>query len=96
MEFHSLHKNINMIKLTQQKDGFGNFNFIATGEIEDFYCCQCKTQIDEGFVCENNMEKVLCKDCQDEFKMEKCKHDKTHQHRHIKFIRWNNAEQELH
>ena len=62
--------------------------FTAIGENKDFNCCNCGKLIrEEGFVCENNLNIVLCQKCQDSFNMINCKHDKRGEHRHIKFMR---------
>jgi NAD-dependent SIR2 family protein deacetylase len=57
----------------------------ATGKAEEFKCSQCRKEINEGYMCENNKELILCKDCQNEFNMSKCKHDKIGEHKHIKW-----------
>lgn len=61
----------------------------ATGEKEDFKCSICSKEIQEGFMCENNKKFILCKECQDDFNMSRCKHDKFREHQHIKFIKTN-------
>lgn len=77
-----------MIELEFQIDALTNRKFWkATGEDEDFKCSKCREQLTEGFVCENDLNLILCQKCQDSFNMAKCKHDKRGEHRHLKFIK---------
>lgn len=76
-----------MIELKLKKDELGNKVFIGFGEDADFRCFQCRKEITSGFRCENDERLILCRECQDNFKMSKCKHDSWKQHQHIKFIR---------
>ncbi len=80
------------INIRLKKDEFGIKRFFATGEDKDFKCSQCRKNISTGFMCENNEELILCEDCQNEFKMIKCKHDKRGEHRHLLFQREKNGE----
>lgn len=81
-----------MINLELKVDGMTNRKFWeAAGKDEDFKCHQCLKEISEGFMCENNRELILCQECQDNFKMSKCKHNKLNEHIHIKFIKRANA-----
>jgi NAD-dependent SIR2 family protein deacetylase len=59
----------------------------ATGSDKDFICTKCGNQLEYGYICENNDKLILCKPCQDSYKMIKCKHDENGEHRHIKFVR---------
>lgn len=77
------------IKLSLKKNEWGNNIFVGRGKDEDFRCSQCLKEIKEGFMCENNEDLILCQECQDNFHMQKCKHDKEHNHKHIKFIKDN-------
>ena len=75
------------IELKLKKNEWNNNVFIGYAPDEDFKCSQCLKEIEEGFICENKSELVLCIECQDKFEMHKCKHDKEQTHKHIKFTR---------
>jgi NAD-dependent SIR2 family protein deacetylase len=57
----------------------------ATGDKEEFKCSQCRKEIKEGYMCENDKKIILCKDCQDKFNMSRCKHNIIGEHKHIKW-----------
>lgn len=77
-----------MIELELKVDGLTNRKFWkATGKDEDFRCFHCGKELLEGFMCENDRRFILCQDCQDDFSMSKCHHDKRNEHFHIKFTR---------
>ena len=76
-----------MITLKLKKNELGNKVFFGYGEDLDFKCFRCRKEIEEGFICEDRSEFVLCPECQDKFEMHKCRHDKRGEHKHIKFIR---------
>lgn len=77
-----------MIQLELKVDYLTNSKFWeATGKDEDFKCSLCRKELEEGFICENNREFVLCKECQSNFEMSRCKHNKINEHQHIKFIK---------
>lgn len=61
--------------------------FFAEGEDEEFKCSQCRKDIDEGFICEDNKKLIFCNDCGRAYDMRRCKHDLMGEHCHIKFRR---------
>lgn len=62
--------------------------FVASAQNKtDFKCSQCLKEIEEGFVCENNRNLVLCNKCQEDFQMQHCRHNKIGEHKHIKWIK---------
>jgi hypothetical protein len=46
-------------------------------------CMLCGKSIDYGFLCEQR-DLFLCQECQDDYPMEKCKHDKRGEHEHLR------------
>jgi len=74
------------ISLKQESNSKNNY-WAAEGDDIDFICKNCASKISEGYICENNPHLVLCKRCQDNFNMMRCKHDKEGQHQHLKFRR---------
>ena len=76
-----------MIKLKMKKNEMDNKIFVGYGKDEDFKCSQCKVELKEGYICENNKDIVLCKECQELYPMHRCTHSKDGLHNHIKFIR---------
>lgn len=84
-----------MITLSAKKNEFDERIFTAEGEDKDFRCKECGFKIEinsEAFVCENNLNFVLCPKCQNKDNMRRFKHDKRGEHRQIKFIRVKNDE----
>lgn len=72
------------LKLLDYNDG--TKEFIAFGDDEEFKC-KCGKQVTEGFYCKSfEKEKILCKECNDEYDMKRCQH-KHGEHQHIKFKR---------
>ena len=77
-----------MISLELVKGSNGEHCFIGKGKKEDFKCSLCGIEINEGFICENDGELVLCQKCQDNYNMHRnCSFDKRGEHRHLKFTR---------
>jgi NAD-dependent SIR2 family protein deacetylase len=81
-----------VIELRIKKNEWNNNIFVGYGKDEDFKCSQCFKEIEEGFICENNNQLVLCPECQDKFEMHKCRHDKEQIHKHLKFTKGKESE----
>jgi NAD-dependent SIR2 family protein deacetylase len=79
-----------MISLQHKKNEYDENIFIAYGDDNDFKCSMCLNKIQEGYICEDNPELILCEYCQNNYKMARCKY-KANEHRHIKFIRGSNV-----
>ena len=67
----------------QVKSGTGGSIFIVSA---DKSCDICNKECNEGYICENEQDKLICPKCQDKWNMLRCKHDKKGEHRHIKVI----------
>lgn len=74
-----------MIELRLKKNEFNEPIFVAYGQKKEFTCNKCQKQVNEGYICENNAEMILCIKCQEQYNMSRCKHSKFNEHKHIKF-----------
>lgn len=71
------------MNLTMIKNDFGEFVFIS--EDEEIKCKFCKKEIKSGFVCENDNNFIMCRDCMESYNHLRIKRDSFGEVRLIKF-----------